>query len=265
MTERLPIIYSAHHASCDFGEFSDRTNLTKEERVRFSDYGTSETVPTNGILTLRSEYSRGVIDLNRGLGDPNIFPIHDFSSNPKKIWREGQELTKQEQERIVDTVWLPYHDQILQEIRKMDGPGLVVGWDNTAHKIIYKDIGYSVEMKPFILSNNGALDSTKPDPKSKESTTCEPEFLEEFAHEFKKELGNRGIKTEVYFNHYLKGRYIVRRYNTNNSPDLSEHKIQSFQIEYDTILTHDQETLESYRETIIDIKESFEDAISKMY
>lgn len=265
MSERLPVIYSAHHASADFGKFADRSNLSDEERTRFSDYGTAETVPTNGILTLRAKYSRGVIDLNRGLGDPNIFPTQDFSPRAKTIWREGQELSQREKEKIIDTVWLPYHDQILEAIREIDRPGLVVGWDNTAHKLIHKDMGHSVEMKPFILSNNGSLDSAKSDLRTGEPTTCEPEFLEELAEKFKKELHGRGLKVDIYLNHYMKGRYIVRRYNSFHKPNLSEHQVQALQVEYDTLLTHDQKTLEPYTESMRDIKESFEDAISQMF
>jgi hypothetical protein len=41
-TQEVPVIYTAHHASYDFGEFEDRVALTAEQKLRFSDYGTEQ-------------------------------------------------------------------------------------------------------------------------------------------------------------------------------------------------------------------------------
>ena len=75
----LPVIYTAHHASHDFREFSDRCALSDEERVRFSDYGTDETVARNGLATLIAAHSRALGDLNRAPDDPGRFQEEDYA------------------------------------------------------------------------------------------------------------------------------------------------------------------------------------------
>lgn len=265
MSERLPVIYSAHHAGSDFGAFDDRTSLTKEQKTRFSDYGTSETVPTNGILTLRSKYSRALVDLNRSLDDPDLFPKNDFAlPQANTIW-EKRALGVHERKELIETIWHPYHDEIKRGIDSLDGSGFVVSWDNTAHKYIgFDKNGQEVEMKSFILSNRGGEGSPYPDPETGEPVTCEPEFLEEFAKKFKNQLAQRGIHTEIYFNLVFRGGYVTQNYNTFRKPDIAKNKLQSFQVEYDTILTHEQDTLWPYRETMLDIRESFEKAMEAM-
>lgn len=64
-SREVPVIYTAHHASADFGEFVDRSALHVEQRLRFSDYGTDETVPLNGLAAFIAERSRALGDLNR--------------------------------------------------------------------------------------------------------------------------------------------------------------------------------------------------------
>ena len=93
----VPVIYSAHHASYDFGTFADRCALLPEERKRYCDLGTEQTVPRNGIQTFIGEYSRGLIDLNRAPDAPTLFPEYDFARpKPHPIWREGEGLSEEE-------------------------------------------------------------------------------------------------------------------------------------------------------------------------
>jgi N-formylglutamate amidohydrolase len=263
MPEKLPIVYSAHHAGRKFGAFSTRVELTPEQQFRYSDYGTAETAPRNGTL-LVGEYSRGLIDLNRAPDNSQLFPTEDFARPTRnKIWLPGQELTEDERKTVLRTVYEPYHDQILNTVRTFTKPGLVVAWDNTAHYIIGKDeAGNSQEMRPFILSNRGREGSTEGDG---ETTTCDPAFLQEFGYKFAKALRAHGLPDEIYFNFVFKGGYIAQHYNTRTNPDLHTQPVQSFQLEYDSALTHDQQTLEPNLQAMQGIQSSFEHAIYETY
>ena len=156
----IPAIYSAHHASDSFAylDFANRTVLTPEQQMRFSDYGTSESVPENGILTLRSKLSRGIVDLNRSPGSsPELFPEQDFGKPERHfIWKEGEGLSSNEKRIILNDIYEPYHLDLLQSIQTFKRDGVVVGWDTTANYVIGKnDEGKDVPMQSLILSNNG--------------------------------------------------------------------------------------------------------------
>ena len=67
------------------------------------------------------------------------------------------------------------------------------------------------------------------------------------------------------FNLVYKGGYSTQTYNTNRHPDLEcDYPVQSFQIEHDTIITHDQETLEEDREAMVALKDATEEAVSEI-
>lgn len=265
MSERLPIIYTAHHASHNFGEFTQRCALTPEQRLRFSDYGTAQTVPTNGVLTLVGEYSRGIIDLNRAPNDSSRFPQKDFSKPVKNpIWLPDLELTEAELQNVSERIYDSYHNRIIEAVHTFKQPGLVVAWDNTAHYMIgANERGEQEMMRPFILSNQGAENSTESD--GSKVTTCDPEFLQQFAYHFARSLGENGLPNEIVFNLVFKGGYIAQHYNTRRNPTLHDQSVQSFQIEYDAAITHSQETLKPDLQAMEDLKKSFEEAIYDTY
>lgn len=282
MSEKLPILCSAHHASDDFGEeYTDRCLLTPEQRRRFSDYGTAVTVPREGMEEpLIANRSRGVIDLNRKPDDSTLFPERDFGKpTPKEIWKLGQELTEAERGEVLRTTYYAYHDALMRKVREFKRPGIVVAWDNTAHyKISNAATGEEEMMSPFILSNRGTRDSAamtdiaELDARREtiRTTTCDPRFLEEFAIELRKSLKRLGLPDGVYdgvyINRVYKSGYIGEHYNTRRHSELNVGQaLQSFQLEYDTLLTHDQETLKANPAAMAKLRVAAERALFKAY
>src|SRR4051812_19682100 len=110
----VPVVYTAHHASQDYGEFESRVALTQEQKIRFSDYGSDETVPLNGIAAIISERSRALGDLNRDPDDPGRFQEQDYGK-PRKhdIWKPGQGLTDEEKKYCQENFYEPFHNEIV--------------------------------------------------------------------------------------------------------------------------------------------------------
>jgi len=267
-TAEVPVIYTAHHASHDFGEFSLRVALTPEQKVRFSDYGSALTVPINGIAAIVAERSRALGDLNRDPGDPDRFQDEDFAQPDRnKIWLIGQGLTDNEKLSCQATIYDPFHQAIIDQLKLRDDLTFVVAWDNTAHYMIGDYVnGKNNMMRPFILSNRGMDNSGLAGPD--EPTSCDPLFLSHLGANFAIELGLRNLPTEVLLNFVFKGGYITRRYSTlRNEDDLQKLgvvcPVQSLQLEYDTAITHDQLTLKPKPENIKALREAFSAAISK--
>lgn len=280
MSETLPIQCSAHHASADFGQFSDRCALTEDQRVRFSDYGTADTVPwghesgetkVNFHIPLVAYRSRGLVDLNRAPESDTLFREVDFAKpTPNRIWKPGQAPTEEEKLCARREIYEFFHGQMLVNIRNFDRPGLVVAWDNTAHYEIGKnEAGQMTMMRPFILSNKGAEGSTDVSEEARgkgEVTTCDPGFLTEFAMELRKSLKKYGLPDEVFLNLVYKGGYVPEHYNTRRHPEIDvPQAVQSFQVEYDTILTHDQQTLERDSQKMVQMRLAFERALYNSY
>lgn len=264
----VPVIYTAHHASHDFGEFEDRVALTDEQKFRFSDYGTDLTLPTNGLLAIVADKSRGLGDLNRNPDDPGRFQSQDYHQPDRhNIWKPGQELTEDEKAFCQNNFYDPFHNQIIDSLKARSEPTYVVAWDNTAHyKIGDYTHGKHHMMRPFILSNRGAENSADAGPD--EPTSCDPAFLRLLAGLFKTELEARGLPNEVLLNFVMRGGYICRRYSTLRNADELQSlgvtaPVQSLQLEYDTIITHDQVTLEPKPGNISDLKSAFSHAIQK--
>lgn len=265
---QVPVIYTAHHASHDFGEFSDRVALNEEQRVRFSDYGTSETVPTNGLFTIVTERSRALGDINWDPDNPGRFQDRDYwQPVDNKIWIPGQELTEAEKEYCHKNYYEPFHNAIVDKLRGQNEPTFVVSWDNTAHYIIGPDdAGETSMMKPFIISNRGRRES--PYDRDDETTSCDPRLIEILVPNFKHELELAGLPTEIHVNLVYRGGNICRTYSSRRHKqeliDLGiKADVQSLQMEYDTEITHDQVTLEPKPDKILAIKTSFSNAIEK--
>ena len=264
MKSEIPILYTVEHASANLGRFTHRTALTPEQRTRFSDYGTSDTVPQH-TERIVAPFSRGLIDTNRAPDHPQVFPLYDFAKpEPNLIWKPGMELTNGEKERIIEEIYEPYHARILNGVRSFTKPGIVVAWHNTAHYEIGKDEkGDPQEMKPIILSNLG--DEGKAE-SNKGETTCDPEFLLELAEQCRQELGRVGLPNEVFLNLVFKGGYVAQRYTTRRNSDLDvPHPTQSLQVEYDASITHDQETLAPNRNAMKQLRIVFERAMAQTY
>ncbi|MBP6038303.1 MAG: N-formylglutamate amidohydrolase [Candidatus Saccharimonas sp.] len=263
----LPVIYTAHHASHDFHEFSQRCTLTDEERIRFSDYGTAETVPRNGIAALVASHSRALGDLNRDPDDAGRFQEYDYarpSRNP--IWLPGKTLSEKEKAELHQRFYIPFHNEIIHQLRAVTQPMLVVAWDNTADYIIGKNnVGDDVQMPSFVLSNRGGEETAET---SDEETSCDPLLFTTLRDNFVRELQSAGLPHDVHLNLVYRGGYITRRYSTRRAAKALHElgitqPIQSLQLEYNTKLTHDQITLDPNPEAITRLRQAFERAIDQ--
>ena len=267
-SSEVPVIYTAHHASHDFGEFESRVALSDEQKLRFSDYGTDLTVPQNGITAIIGDKSRALGDLNRDPDDPGRFQAQDYSQPTRHdIWKPNQGLSEFDKVYCQNNFYDPFHDAITAKLKTRNELTFVVAWDNTAHYMIGDYVsGKTHMMKPFILSNRGLDNSAKAGPD--EPTSCDPKFLQILAENFASELGSRDLPTEIHLNFVMKGGYICRRYNTLRSKDALKKlgvttEVQSLQLEYDTAITHDQITLQPKPDKIEALRQAFSEAISK--
>jgi N-formylglutamate deformylase len=98
-----------------------------------------------GASSIQARYSRYVIDLNRAADDANLYPgldttglcpIDTFSKAPIYTAANAgaQVLDQAEITQRVQTYWLPYHQQIQQELQRMRAEhGIAILWD--AHSI----------------------------------------------------------------------------------------------------------------------------------
>jgi len=266
---KLPIVYSAHHASCDFLDYTDRINLDAFQRKKFSDYGTEVTVPRNGIKTHVASSSRALGDLNRSPDHPLLFPSHDFAKPvANKLWKDSRELTNDEIVQLKKSLHEKYHLDLIKSLKNTNLKKiLVVAWDNTAQYAIGKDeSGLSVMMPSIILSNGGDENQTS----SKTSqTTCNPETLAKLKQLFEELLSRYCIEGSVETNLVFKGGYIAEFYNTRrHQKDLEKlgihADIESLQIEYSTAITHDQNTLEPIEGRMELLRTIAEDAFGQL-
>lgn len=272
----LPILYSAHHCSSDFGEFSGRSALTDEQRRRLSDLGTDLTVPHHGILPpLLASRSRGVVDLNRPPNHLDLFCDADFADPPNRIWHPWQEPTAREQDAILRKIYHPYHDRLLQCLQELSHEHrsiVVIALDNMGRYPLRADgsprPGHTV---PIILSNRGTEGSTDHDESREASTSCDPALLSALAGEFRHSLLACGFPSDIangiHFNlPGFKGGYICEHYTTRRHPDLSVHAdVQSLQVEYDIALTHNPKTLEANDDALRRLRRAFTMAMEHVY
>jgi len=266
--EEVPVIYTAHHASHDFADFNSRVALSDEQKIRFSDYGSNLTVPLNGIAVIVADKSRALGDLNRSPTDPDRFQTQDYAQPIRNdIWKPNEGLSDLEKANCQRNFYEPFHQAIIDKLKERDELTFVVAWDNTAHYLIgdYAS-GKTHLMKPFILSNRGGDNS--PEAESDEPTSCDPKFMRILAREFAVELGERGLPSQVLLNFVMKGGYICSQYSSLRNKDVLQKlgvmsEVQSLQLEYDTIITHDQITLLPKNDNIKAMREAFSKAIAK--
>lgn len=279
MSKILPIVYSAHHASHNFGKFTNRCALTLEQCVRYSDYGTDDTVPKHTHYLI-SNHSRGIVDLNRAPDNPTLFAEKDFGKpNKNDIWLPGIEPSEEERKFIRETIYEPYHQQLSQAIKNIEEnddtesnkPIVVVAWDNTAHYEIGKNPdGTPRIMDYFILCNNGDKNkgnSTNPEVK----TTCNSDFIVELANNLNLAVREKELEFIVTLNTYNdkpneQCGYIARNYNTYYNPGISKKRlVEAFQVEYSTIITHSQRDLCPNYQAMQKLRLAFEKAMEETY
>jgi hypothetical protein len=87
---------------------------------------------------------------------------------------------------------------------------------------------------------------------------------------FKKALREHDLPDEVHMNLVYRGGSNCRMYSSHRNPELLAEKgvtalVQSLQLEYDTALTHDQQTLEFYPGKATTIQAAFSQAIEQAF
>lgn len=98
-------------------------------------------LPDMGVSTLRANYSRYVVDLNRSASGESLYPGQKVTEicpttlfNGEAVYREGLCPASDEISRRIDRYWKPYHKQIAQELERIRNQfGYAVLWD--AHSI----------------------------------------------------------------------------------------------------------------------------------
>lgn len=264
--ESLPLIVTAPHASHDFGDFQSRLALTPEQVYRYSDYGTDESAPTTGLHLIVATQSRGLGDPNRSPDNPLLFAEADFAKpSPNRLWNPGEELTEREKLALSAIHYTDYHAHIEKAAMEATDKRktLVVSWHNTADYVIGKDgQGNDIQMPDIVLSNLG--DEHRAD-SAKNIVSCDPELLEALKDTFANELREANITDDVHTNYGFFGGYDAQRYSSKRNPSdfKGKHELQALQVEYNTKLTHDQETLEEIPGRLQALREAFERAIEK--
>lgn len=177
-------------------------------------------------------------------------------------------MTEEEKSLCIERIYKPFHEAIVNELRAQENPAYVVSWDNTAHYTIgNNEAGEPQMMPPFILSNRGREESAESN--GLEETSCDPVFMLLLVDALKIELERHSLPSEIHLNLVYKGGYICQQYNTRRHQKLRDRGItipvQSLQVEYDTNLTHDQETLEFYPERAALLSQAFSDALAEAY
>ncbi|HUP98427.1 MAG TPA: N-formylglutamate deformylase [Usitatibacter sp.] len=94
-----------------------------------------------GATVVAATHSRYVVDVNRppdganlypGQDTPRLCPVDTFHSEP--LYRDGTEPSRDEIERRLRAVWLPYHRRLAQEVERVRSDhGAALLWD--AHSI----------------------------------------------------------------------------------------------------------------------------------
>lgn len=257
----IPFVFSAHHASDDFGAYTDRCALTDLQRKAYSDYGTSQTVPQNGIGAVEATLSRGIVDLNRAPADAQQFAQYDFANPVNAIWKQGQQLSEAEKQQILQDYYETFHGALTELAESADsGVSIVVAWDNTAQKVIgNNEVGEPVVMPTIILSNQG--DEELQSRADGQQTTCDPQLLKLIGDQLTNALAAADLPNDVHYNLVFKGKQIVASHTEWPNNPLR----QSLQIEYSSVLTHNQETLEELPGRINLVRSVAEHALTQAF
>mgnify|MGYP001109138491 CR=1 FL=1 len=142
---------------------------------------------------------------------------------------------------------------------------LEISWHNTGDYVIGNDAeGNPIQMPDIVLSNLG--DENRPDTADPSKTvSCDPDLLMTLSDNFAAELAGAGMPVTSTVNYGFSGGYETQRYSSDRNPRdfRGKHSLQALQVEYNTKLTHNNETLEEIPGRLVLIKGSFERALIK--
>ncbi len=170
-----------------------------------------EFVSDLGASVVSANYSRYVVDLNRGISQESLYegyttsdvcPITTFGGG--EIYKQGLVLTESERTDRIQTYWQPYHSKINLELNRLKAQyGYALLWD--AHSILSK--------MPTLF------DGTLPDFNlgTDDGRSCDPE-IQEIVYQCAKRSGYSSI-----LNGRFKGGFITRHFG---EPENGVHSIQ---------------------------------------
>jgi N-formylglutamate deformylase len=174
-----------------------------------------------GVSTIRANYSRYVVDLNRPVGggalyagqsETQICPTSTFMDH--KLYVTGQEPSEQEIANRVENYWVPYHQRLKSEIEKIKKQhGYALLWD--AHSIQSK-------LPRFF---EGALPNLNLGTAS--GASCDPLLRQQLSDLLD------STKYKAIVDGRFKGGYITRNYG---NPDDRVHAVQ-MEIAQSTYMT----------------------------
>lgn len=241
------------------------SSLTQElqGRVRFSelaikqetDLFTDQLFDFDGVPTLKTAFSRYVVDLNRSRdsgGEKGVIVTTDFDNRP--IYQEGETPTPQEREERLKKYWDPYHRQMEQQLTS---PSIRLFMD--AHSM--RPVGSAKapdtgeERADIVLSNLGTT-TGKIRPEIG-YLSCPWEWLL-MAAEILEDLW-RPHPVEIAFNDPYFGGYITQHYS---DPQWPGHK-PGMQIEVNRKLYLNWETQEPLPRRIQQLNQTFREFLRR--
>ena len=189
-----------------------------------------------GASRIHAEYSRYVIDLNRPCDDVNLYPGQDTTGlcpidtfAKEALYPVGKTPDAAEVERRIQAYWLPYHQQLQNELQRMQQEfGMAILWD--AHSI-------ASHVPRFFAGRLPDLNFGTADQKS-----CDLGLQESLAQCLQNSTAAQAY-THV-FNGRFKGGYITRHYGQ------PQNNIHAVQLEMSQCVYMNEEAPFAYREEL---------------
>ena len=190
-----------------------------------------------GVSTIKAQYSRYVIDLNRSREDDNLYPGQDTTGlfpidtfDKKPLYLNNVLPTKEEKQRRIALYWEPYHQQIQTQLERMRAQyGVAILWD--AHSIASQVPRFFEGKLPDL--NFGTANQT----------SCALSLENALENTLCKVLHDSMQLSQVshVFNGRFKGGYITRHYGK------PEDHIHAVQLEMSQCLYMNEQSPYTYR------------------
>lgn len=169
-------------------------------------------LPEIGASTIRANYSRYVVDLNRAPAGESLYPGQRVTEicpttlfDACHVYMPGNQLTEDEVARRVEIFWQPYHQKIEYELERIRAKfGYAILWDAHSIKSVVPAL-FEGSLPDF---NWGTGDGT----------SCAAGLGEELLAQIES-----GGKYSAVLNGRFKGGYITRHYG---DPENNVHAIQ---------------------------------------
>lgn len=225
----LPIIMAAPHAANEIKdeEMRSRIALTDEQIWKCSDPFTGDLRHfTCATYKHVAKTNRLVCDFNRAPNVYDAFRDKDFFS--RSVFKDEQEFSFCEKEMLLMKYWHPFHEEIVDSIKKLDEEGheviLLVDYHNTAgDHALNQEHEY---MPSFILSNLGLEYTAKKD-QHHPVISMDPEYVV-----YLRDFIYSELQVAVEVNTIYHGGYDLSWFSHLQNILKTNAKIFSIQIEY---------------------------------